>query len=66
MWAKLAYAYGFQIGAQAIGAEGILVTHEKGSMCPRAGNKLVSADMDLNRLVCIRSGCRMRYSVTSQ
>ena len=64
--AKLAYAYGFQIGAQAIGAEGILVTHEKGSMCPRAGNKLVSADMDLNRLVCIRSGCRMRYSVTSQ
>jgi hypothetical protein len=64
--AKLAYAYGFQLGTRAMNRESILVNHSDGARCPRSGQKLVAADAELNRLVCIRRGCRMEYSVAGQ
>lgn len=64
--AKLAYAYGFQLGTRAVGSNAILVSHEDGAKCPRAGSKLVPVEQDLNRLVCIRRHCRMNYGVAGK
>ena len=64
--AKLAYAYGFVTGAKSVGKTVILVAHADGAQCPRSGSKLVSVEKNLGRLVCIRRGCRMKYSVADQ
>jgi hypothetical protein len=65
--AKLAYAFGYLKGAEATGAEAILVQRSEDSTgeCS-CQEKILGLPLDPQALVCHRSGCRMEYSITDK